>query len=463
VTAEDVVFTFDGQMQDDTLPYHGEFERYVQGYQAIDDLTVVLTFKMPAPRFKFEVLTLKMDTGLPIVPAHALGPLADVHAFEGGFDLPHSGPYRLVAWDTNQKVYDLRRDWWAAQAGLSPLPSVERVVLVSIVQPMDIIAQRLVNNEFDSTLLVTSPVIASVLRSNPQITSYSGDQPPYGYLDWWPNALWMNTQLAPYDDVRVRRALSLAIDRDRLNELLYGGASVATIYPFPLYPALQRFADSPPIRALEAQYQPGLFDLAESARLMTEAGYSLNADGFWARDGVTLNAQVNGIESVHDDIVPVLAEMLRQAGFDSAPNLSPTVTDRRVAGAEGLYLYGHGASLIDPYATFAIFHSRNSRPAGQPAGVDSARYANPAFDQIVDEMAALSADDPQFQSLAAQAMEIYWRDVINIPIMQWLHRIPYNQTYWTNWPTAEDPAMGTNGAIWSQTAPLLVAGLKPVQ
>ena len=35
-----------------------------------DDLTVVVKFKIPAPRFKFEVLTLKFDTGIPIVPEH---------------------------------------------------------------------------------------------------------------------------------------------------------------------------------------------------------------------------------------------------------------------------------------------------------------------------------------------------------------------------------------------------------
>ena len=39
-------------------------------------------------------------------------------------------------------------------------------------------------------------------------------------------------------------------------------------------------------------------------------------------------------------------------------------------------------------------------------------------------------------------MEIYWRDLIDIPIIQWLHRIPYNQTYWTNWPTADNLAGG---------------------
>src|SRR4029078_6811328 len=83
-------------------------------------------------------------------------------------------------------------------------------------------------------------VIGNILGQNAKIASYTGKQPPYGNLDWWPVSLWMNTQVAPYSDVRVRRAISLAIDRDKLDELLYVGAKVTTIYPFPLYPGLQR-------------------------------------------------------------------------------------------------------------------------------------------------------------------------------------------------------------------------------
>jgi len=66
----------------------------------------------------------------------------------------------------------------------------------------------------------------------------------------------------------------------------------------------------------------------------------------------------------------------------------------------------------------------------------------------------LPADDPKFQVLAAQAMEIYWRDTIDIPIIQWLHRIPYNQTYWTNWPTQTNLAIGHHGEYWAQTGTL---------
>ena len=461
VTADDVVFTFDGQMRDEALSYHSAFVQYVASYEAPDDKTVVLHFKMPAPRFKFEVLTLKFDTGIPILPAHTLRSQADVHEYAGGAEMPHSGPYNLVAWDAAQKVFDRRLDWWAVEAGLAPLPAVQRVIFENIVQPMDTIAQRVVNNEFDATLLMTGPLIASVIHNNPNITSYTGDQPPYGFLDWWASALWMNTQLPPYDDPRVRRALSLAIDRDKLNQLLYGGAPIATIYPFPLYPALTRFADSPAVSALEARDMPGAFDLAESARLMTAAGFGKNADGFWSKDGQVVNAQVNGFDSVHNDVAPVLAEMLLQAGFESSPYLGSDVYNRMATGSDGLYLFGHGASLVDPYAVFEMFHSRHLPAEGQPADIDFARFSDPDYDRIVDAMASLPADDPEFQDLAAQALDIYWRDVITIPVMQWLNRIPYNQTYWTHWPTVDEPGLGVTGGFWSQTAPLMIANLRP--
>lgn len=463
VTAADVVFTFDGYMGNEALGYHAAFAQYVDSYGALDEHTVVLRFKIPAPRFKFEVLTLKFDTGIPIVPAHALRQQADVLAYAGGPDLPHSGPYDLVDWDAARKIYDRRSDWWAVGAGLAPLPAVQRVIYENIVQPMDTIGQRVVHNDYDATLLMTGPLISSVLQANRKITSYSGDQPPYGFLDWWATALWMNTQLAPYDDVRVRRALSLAIDRDHLNQLLYGGAPIATIYPFPLFPSLQRFAESPAITVLTAQYEPGTFDLAESANLMTAAGFSKNADGLWAKEGQVLNAQVNGFDAVHNDVAPILAEMLLQAGFDSSPYLGPDVYSRMTAGAEGLYLFGHGASLVDPYAVLEMFHSRHRPAPDEPADVDFARYNDPEYDRIVDAMASLPADDPAFQALAAQGMEAYWREVINIPVMQWLNRIPYNQTYWTHWPTASDPGLGVTGGFWSQTAPLMVVNLKPAQ
>jgi len=468
VTSRDVAFTFEGQMANENLPYHASFDQFVESVATPDDQTVVVTFKIPAPRFAFEVLMLKFDTGIPIVPAHVLEKEADVNAFAGGLDMVHSGPYNLVQWDANQKIYDLREDWWAVKAGRIGMPAVKRIVMVNIGgqvgQNMDIVIQRLVNNEFDAILDVRSSVAKQILDSNDKVTTHTGSESPYGYLDWWPNSLWMNTQIEPFSDVRVRRAISLAINRDQIDELLYEGSKITSIYPFPLYPGLQKFADSPEVKALEEQYQPRKFDLEESAALMTEAGFTKNADGLWEKDGATVPGVINGFEGIHADIVTILVEMLRTAGFDADINFGTDAYNNMADGVPGFYMFGHGASLKDPYAALELFHSKFSAAVGTTAGNNRfSRYSNPEYDALLDEMAPLSSDDPRFQELAAQALGIYWRDQIDVPIIQWLHRIPYNQTYWTNWPTVDNPAMGTNGAFWAHTGLLVITSLEKAQ
>jgi peptide/nickel transport system substrate-binding protein len=468
VTAKDVVYTFEGQMKNDKLPYHTQFDQFVQDVKSPDDMTVVVTFKIPAPRFAFEVLTLKFDTGIPIVPEHWLSKQDDVNAAVGGLEMPHSGPYDLVSWDNTQKIFDLRESWWAIKAGLHPDPAVKRIIMANIGgqvgQNMDTVAQKVVNNEYDATLDMRSAVIGNILAQNPKVTSHTGNESPYGYLDWWPNSLWMNDSVPPFDDARVRRAVSLAVDRDKIDEIIYEGAKISTIFPFPLYPGLQKFVDSPEVKALEEKYQPRKFDLAESEKLMTEAGYTKNGDGLWEKDGKTIDGTIHGFEGIHSDIVPVLVEMLKTAGFDAAIDFSTDAYNHMANGDPGFYMFGHGASLKDPYAAFELFHSRYSAAVGTSAGNNRfSRYKNPEFDAVVDAMAPLGSDDPVFKENAVKALEIYWRDQIDVPIIQWLHRIPYNQTYWTNWPTTANLADGTNGAFWAHTGMLVVTGLKPAQ
>jgi peptide/nickel transport system substrate-binding protein len=464
VTSKDVAYTFEGQMKNDKLPYHASFDQFVDTVTAVDDLTVDVKFKIPAPRFKFEVLTEKFDTGIPIVPAAWESAQTDFTSAAGGTEIPHSGPYDLVAWNANQKILNLREDWWAVKAGRIAMPDVKRIVMVNlggqVGQNMDTVAQRLVNNEMDSALDMRSSVIGNILAQNPKITTHAGNESPFGYLDWWPNSLWANTQIAPYSDPKVRRAVSLLINRDQINEVLYEGAKIATIYPFPLYPGLQAFVDSPEVKALEEKYQPGKYDPEESAKLMTEAGFTKNGDGLWEKDGATIDATIQGFEGIHSDIVPILVEMLRNGGFDASINFGTDAYQKMSDGVPGFYMFGHGASLKDPYAALELFHGRYSASIGTSAGNNRfSRYKNPEYDAILDQMAPLSSDDPKFHELAVKALEIYWREQIDIPIIQWLHRIAYNQTYWTNWPTKDNLAMGTNGAFWAQTGMLVVTSL----
>jgi ABC-type transport system substrate-binding protein len=468
LTSKDVVYTFQGQMDSDKLDYHAQFQAFVQDFKATDEQTVVVTFKQPSPRFAFEVLTFKFDTAIGIVPAHYLSKQADVNAFAGGLDMVHSGPYNLMVWDENQKIFDLREDWWAIKAGIAQLPDAKRIVMTNlggqVGQNMDVVAQRVVNNEYDMTLDMRSSVIGNILKKNAKVTTHTGDKSPYGYLDWWPNSLWCNTILEPYSDARVRKAMSRAIDRDLINTMLYEGAQISSIYPFPLYPNLVKFTDLPDVQALITKYEPRKFDLTESASLMTDAGFTKNADGLWEKGGATVNATINGFEGIHSDIVPILVEMLKKAGFDASVNFGTDAQQNMADGKPGLYMYGHGASLIDPYAAFELYNGRFSAPIGTTSGGNHlSRYNNPDYNKINDAMAPLASDDPQFTALAVQCLEFYWREVLDVPIIQWLHRIPYNQTYWTNYPTEANPSIGCNGAFWHHTGMLVMTTLKAVQ
>jgi len=257
------------------------------------------------------------------------------------------------------------------------------------------------------------------------------------------------------------------IDRNTIDTTLYQGAKIATVYPFPLYPALAKFAQSDAVQAAfkanaSNAMQTGTADLAESAKLMTAAGFTKNGDGNWAdSSGNTINATINGFQGIHSDIAPVLVEMLKAGGFDASVNFGNDAQTNMNTGAPGLYLYGHGASTVDP---FAVFDLLRTPPSGTTAGNNAYdRYTDPAFSAVVDQMGPLGADDPKFQALAAQAIGMYWKNTIDCPIIQLLHRIPYNQTYWTNWPLASNLADGTNGAFWAETGMIVITGLKPVQ
>ena len=82
-------------------------------------------------------------------------------------------------------------------------------------------------------------------------------------------------------------------------------------------------------------------------------------------------------------------------------------------------------------------------------------------DALVARMGEPATDAPEMARLFRQAMEIWLRELPSIPLVQWYHRIPHNETYWTNWPNARNPYI--NSAYWHRTWLLVLLGLQPVQ
>lgn len=461
-TANDIVFTLNMlKANAPGLPFSADIRDYVKEALVEDDgYTVHVIFNRPNPRFVFDYFTYKFDTGLKFVPAHIFKDVEDPSSFtfydpERGWPVG-TGPYQIVHWTPTQKFMDRRDDWWAAKTGFQSLPKVERIIFLPWSDETRT-AQMVINNEIDSSLDLRPATIKAVVQQNKKIITHTFDKPPYGYIDWWPISLWFNCEQPPFNDPQIRWAISYAINRDLLVQVGYEGAGAPTELPYPDYPALKPFKDY--IKDLLQKYPTNKYDPNLTAKILQEKGYTKDREGLWVKDGKRLEVPVHGW-AIFSDIGPLIVEMLRRAGFDASYS-SPADLSNRIALGEALtWLAGHGASIADPYFTLTLFHSRNYVPTGQPApGGRQSRWRNAEFDRIVDEMGTIPMGDPRLLDMFYAAMEIWLRELPDVPIVQWFHRIPMNQTYWVGWPTLLNPYV--NGAFWHLTFPLILRRLQP--
>ncbi|MBI3957827.1 MAG: twin-arginine translocation signal domain-containing protein [Chloroflexi bacterium] len=461
-TAGDVAFTLNMlKAKAPLLSNSTVIAAWVAEATAVDDLTVHITFNSPRPRFMFTHLSFKFDTGIKIVPEHIYKDVEDVSGFKGydaekGLPLA-TGPYKIVEWTTSQKFIDRRDDWWAAKTGFAELPAVERILMIPYANETRMV-QLIVNNEVDSTLSLSATTIPQAVAQNPKIITHSGRELPMGYIDWWPTSMWFNTDEGPYADKNVRWAVSYSIDREQMLDVALQGSGTITSLPFPQYPPLQPYFDA--AKPLLEQYNTNEFNLDKAAERMTAAGYEKDSEGFWVKDGERIQAAVGGWQ-VFNDIGPVIAEQLRKGGFE-AEFVTPADHGTRISdGTAKIWLNGHGGSIVDPFDTMDMYTSKYWAAAGQPTSYNS-RFRNAEYDAVLEQMANMKPDanDPAYMDLYLKGIEIYLDNLVDAPIQQFLHRIPMNTTYWTNWPTAENSYV--NGAFWHLTFPLMLQHLTPV-
>jgi peptide/nickel transport system substrate-binding protein len=331
-TAKDVVFTL--HMLRDNAPLLTRstiVQSSVQEAKAVDDLTVQIIFVAPRPRFMFEQLMFKFDTGIYWVPEHIFKDVEDVAAFQY-YDPAQNwplatGPYKIVEWTNTQKFYDRRDDWWAVKTGFAEkLPDVERILVIPRADDT-LMTQRIVNNEVDSILDLRANVIGQTVAQNPQILTHSGTELPMGYIDWWPTSMWFNHEDGPFTTKEMRWAVSYSIDRQQMLDVGLQGSGILTSLPFPQYPPLEPYFEA--AKPLLEKYPTTEFNLDKAAELMMGQGYEKDGEGFWVKDGQRVPTSISGWQ-IFNDIGPIIAEQLRRAGFE-AEFTSPADNGTRIS------------------------------------------------------------------------------------------------------------------------------------
>ena len=439
-----------------------ECQQFVDTATATSDTEVVIKFKVPAPRFMF-FMTYKYDIGLYIMPKHIIEG-QDLSTF-GNFDLAKglpvtTGPWRVAFASPEQKIIDRADSWWAVDQGLvSALPQVERIIYLPAT-PNEQLAQQIIANEIDCSLDLRPFDIETVLAQNPKVTTHTGTEKPYGYVDWWPTSLYVNCEIEPYNDSAVRWALSYFIDRQQIIDVALNGAGSISALPMPTYPGLQPFAEG--ISDLLQQYPTDEFNPDKGAQMLTGAGWTKEGDN-WTKNGKKLEVPIESFQ-VMGDIGPIVVEQLKRQGVESSYSEPPDFFDRFGPTTNWTAsLFGHGGSVSgDPYFTLALYQSRSVAVPGGHA-VNFSRWHNDDYDKVVDEMAVTSAENSPDKVMEQwhRAMEVFLPNLPDIQIQEWYHRIPMNQTYWTGWPTKDNAYV--NGAFWHLTFQLILNELKSAQ
>ena len=463
-TANDCVFEINTIKANALLTYSGDLNKYLANVEATDDLTLKFTFTEASPRFVFDYLVFWADFGIPFYMAeHVWKDVEDPTTF-GNYDAETNwplvtGPFGLVGTTVEQKIWDVRPDWWAAKIGFQPLPRIERMIHLPGMNEITM-AQMCIANEIDIAFSMTPSNMKLIQSQNDKFITHNPN-PPYGFVDWWPMGLGWNCMVPPFDDPEIRWAMSYAVNRDEIVSFAFSGANeVGYALPFPHYGALDTYMEQ--IQDLLAERNPIEYNLDKSAAIMTAKGYTKDSEGFWVgADGNRIMLEIVTFPQ-HPSATPcapIVTEQLRRGGFDASFSLPADFVNRLTTGQSNAFLWGHGGSVKDPHKTLDLYHSKWVKPIGETT-YPFYRWTNTDFDALVDQMAALEFNDPGIDDLWHQAAEIWLKELPDTHLVQTVIQVPMNTTYWTNWPTVDNEYV--HEGFWHRSAMLMWVKLDPV-
>jgi peptide/nickel transport system substrate-binding protein len=251
--ADAVVFSFERQFKEDHPFYKNGPWKY-WGYMGMSDIIeeviadddYTVTFKLKVKEAPF-IANLAMDFASIVSPTAAEKYGEDLTSNPVG-----TGPFKFVSWIKDDSiVYERNEDYWGGDVYLDRL-------ILKVIPDATARWLSLKKGEVD-VIDFPSPEDLEEMKSTAGINVLQQEGLNVGYLA-------LNTEKAPYDNVKVRQAMNYAIDRDEIVKGVYGAAGAPAKNPLP--PTMWSYNDD--IKAYP--YDPEM-----AKKLLAEAGY---ADGF---------------------------------------------------------------------------------------------------------------------------------------------------------------------------------------
>ena len=386
LTSEHVKFSIE-RIQDPAVPSPEAFEvAPITEIQIIDDRTFRLITDEP-----FAPILHGITFGLGIHSPQTVEEYGDLR-FQGS----GTGPFRLVEYRADELVVFERFDDY-----FGPTPPLDRVEFHVIT---DDVARStaLMAGDLDAARFLSTTAVMP-LRNAPGLTVNVAGQPTISHYH-------LNTRREPFDDVRVRQAMSCAIDRQAIADIVFFGDATPT---GPIPPSMGAWAL--PVE----EFQCYTRDVDRARALLAEAGY---ADGF--------SSTMIGNAANSGDIaqLQVMSEQLAEVGIQ--------MEIRQIEWGEMLELWiTHkdfdtlligSATGRDPDANFyRRFHSDSDR--------NTVGYQNPEVDELM-ERSRVTIDPDERYEIFAELQRIIANEAPKIFTVQ----VPLYDVIWDhveNWVT----------------------------
>ena len=214
-----------------------------------------------------------------------------------------TGPYRVASWSVERVVVERWGSYSRPSAGMFAEPSAsmpERIEWVAVLEE----SERLAMLEAGELDCIHAPPVDQVARlaDDPRYKMYRYSQPASMYL----TLNWERRDLG-FDDLRVRRAFHLAVDREEIVATALAGCGSPAWGPLP--PGLEFYDPS-----IDAR---GEFDRRRAGALLDAVGFEVGAGGIRQRDGQRMSIPC----VVQDDetfrrVSAIIARQLAEIGVD---------------------------------------------------------------------------------------------------------------------------------------------------
>ncbi|MEO4001851.1 ABC transporter substrate-binding protein [Mesorhizobium sp. CAU 1732] len=392
LSAADVVYSLNRvkSLPGNPSPYTVRLES-ITDFEAVDPLTVRITTDTPNPYVPDNL------SQVAILPQKATeGKSTGDFTSEGG--IGEYGPYRVSSFSPGDRlVLERNEDYWGEQ------PYWERVTFRIMPNDASRVAALLAG---DVDLIdFVPPSDVKRLRENTDITVHDGPSTRMmvlllnfldGQVGGITGADGRPIDQNPLRDLRVRQALSKAIDRNALVERIMDGAADAATQ-----------IAMPGMEGYDPDREAEVADTQGARALLAEAGYP---DGFGISVACSNNRYPNDAR-----VCQAVGQMLARAGLQPKVETQPmSVMMTAMQGDDfAIGMLGLGAQGTRPQTLGHIVHSVD-REAGR-GGYNFGDYSNPELDKIIDD-AVVTLDRDSRDELMRDAVNRTAEEVVVIPL-----------------------------------------------